>query len=224
MKLLPLIVMTLLITTSCKEQKEEDKAPDETFRFGKEIAPERALSDSEFSLIKSTCTDLQNKRIRFSERGDREWSFIFTLLEKSCSDSNYGAPIEVSSALRVPRSGSVFFEAPRVGTFSSDILTDEHPSFEEICTSVLKDINVTNTITSGTVKYQYRFIKAQEGAILEMAKFSQNVSGRYTPNFIESYSVLSSAYAHRGGMVYERYRVTPCSNGSSQIYRQTLKK
>ena len=147
MKLLSLLVMTLFFTVSCKEQKDKEKAPDETFRFGKEIAPERVLTETEFSLIKTTCTDLENKRIRFSERGDREWSFIFTLVEKSCSDTGYRAPQEVSSALRVPRSGSVFFESPRVGTFSSDILTDEHPSFESICNDVLRDINVSNTIT-----------------------------------------------------------------------------
>jgi hypothetical protein len=224
MKLLPVTFIALLLSVSCKEQDKEKEPPTEVFRFGKEISPERSLTDKEFELVRTTCTDLQNKRIFFEERGDRELRFNYDLREKGCNDNNYLPTTEVFSSLRVPRSGDVFFEAPRVGNFASDILTDSHPSMEAVCTDVLNGINVTNTITSGTVKYQYRYITAREGAILEIAKFAQNVSGIYMPTFIESFSILSSSYKQLSGMVYERFRVSPCSNNSSQIYRQTLKR
>ena len=224
MKLLPVTIVALLIFSSCKKQEEKKEPPTEVFRFGKEISPERSLTDKEFELVRTTCTDLQNKRIYFEERGDRELRFNYDLREKGCEDTNYLPTIEVFSSLRVPRSGDVFFEAPRVGNFAGDILTDSHPSMEAICSDVLNGISVSNTITSGTVKYQYRYIEAKEGVILEIGKFAQNVSGSYFPTFIESYSILSSSYKKLSGMVYEHYRVTSCANNSSQIYRQTLKR
>jgi hypothetical protein len=224
MKLIIPLLIVSLFSFSCKKEKEEEEKPTEVFRFGKEISQERSLSAEEFELVKTTCTDLQNKREYFEARGDRELSFTFTLRQALCGDSEYSTPEDVAVTLRVPRSGDVTFEEPRVGNFAGDILTDVHPSLEAICSEVLKDNNVTNTITSGAIKYQYRYLKAKEGVILEIAKFSQNSTGAYFPTFIESFSVLSSGYKDYSGMTYERYRVTECSDGSSQVFRQTLKR
>ena len=223
MKLIYPLLLALVFSTSCKEQEKEKEEPTEVFRFRKEISAERSLTDEEFTLVKATCNDLKDKREFFESRGDRALSFTFTLKEAQCG-SGYSSPEDVSVALRVPRSGDVEFEVPRVGNFVGDILTDTHPSMEAVCSEVLNDRNVTNTITSGALKYQYRYIKAQEGIILEIAKFVANSEGKFFPTFIESFSILDSRYNDYSGMTFERYRVTECSDGSSQVFRQTLKR
>lgn len=214
---------SLLFISCNKEEKKENANSDERFIFGKEISKERVLSDGEFSVAKQACQSLQNKREFFETRGDRELSFIFSLSDKSCVSPDYSAARDYSANLRVPRVGELTFEGPRGTSFVEDILTDVHPNLTSICNNVLNDINVTNVETSGAIKYQYRFLRASNGYIVEVGKFAQNVNGKYMPTFIESFSIFSAAAGNREGMVQNRTRVTSCSNGLVQSSRQILK-
>ncbi|WP_372651679.1 hypothetical protein [Halobacteriovorax sp.] len=224
MKLTISILAICLLTFSCKkEEKDDKKSSDERFIFGKEIAKERALETGEFAVAKEMCQSLQNKREYFEERGDRELSFIFSLSDKSCNTDDYSSANDYSVNLRVPRVGDLTFDGPRGTSFTEDILTDVHPHVESICSNVLKDINITNVQTVGSIKYQYRFLRATNGYIFEVGKFAQNNSNVYIPTFIESFSIYSSAAALREGMVGNRIRVTSCSNGQAQSSRQILK-
>ncbi len=218
------VLAICLLTFSCnKEEKKENSNPDERFVFGKEIAKERVLGEGEFKVAKDMCLSLQKKREFFETRGDRELSFIFSLSDKSCQSDTYSSERDYSVNLRVPRVGELTFEGPRGTSFTEDILSDIHPSLESICSNVLNDINVTNIQTSGTIKYQYRFLSSTNGSILEIGKFAQNTAGAYMPTFIETFSVFSSVAGAREGMVQNRIRVTSCSNGSAQSSRQILK-
>lgn len=222
MKLLITALLLSLLFTSCKDQKDKkDQPTDERFNFDKQISPERTLSDSEFAVAKSLCTDLQSKRDYFEGRGDRELDFTYTLTNTNCSGST-SIPGDYVATLRVPASGDLSIEAPRGKIFAEDVLTDVHGLLQSICTDVLSDNNVSNTRTTGATKFQYRFLKSNN-YILEVAKFSQNVAGAYVPTFIESFSVLSSVYGSKTGMVSDRIQVTQCSNGALKSNRQVLK-
>ncbi|OUR96863.1 hypothetical protein A9Q84_11035 [Halobacteriovorax marinus] len=222
MKLLIPILFLSLVLTSCKGEKDKkDENSDERFNFNKEISPERTLTDSEFAVVKSLCTDLQTKRIYFEARGDRELEFTYNLTNTNCSGVS-SVPGDYVATLRVSISGDLEIEGPRGQIFADDVLTDVHPSILSICTDVLSGTNVSNTRTVGALKYQYRFLKA-DNYILEVAKFAQNVDGLYIPTFIESFSVLSSVFGSKTGMVFDRIQVTQCSNGKAKSNRQFLK-
>ncbi|GEM_PF-4182053 len=224
MKLTISILAICLLTFSCKKQDSDEKSStDERFIFGKEISKERALEEGELAVAKGMCQSLQNKREYFEARGDRELSFIFSLSDKSCLNDSYTSANDYSVNLRVPRLGDLTFEGPRGTSFAEDILTDVHPHVESICNNVLNDINITNVQTSGSIKYQFRFLQASNGYIFEVGKFAQNSSNVYMPTFIESFSIYNSSAKSKEGMVANRTRVTSCSNGQSQSSRQILK-
>lgn len=219
-----ILLISLLFIVSCKLSKKLDNS-DPGARIGNmTFSKERSFIQSEVVIGRRICAALKQKREFFQTLYDRQERFSFQGTLTDCQgtitlDSAFIASISNASALEYSA------VTPKENYFR-DVVTDQSGAMNDLCPSLGASDNVSNTVTSGTIKYTVNFLIAENYDRYDVRKELSDGKGGFTTAGAESISVITQktqAATKFFGVEKERTRYTSCDGKKFQTMKQTWK-